>query len=133
MYELLNVGAGLTEPGPTFPAHGSYYLKLQFTLTLLYWSCLWAVKACFLSFFRRLTKGLKYCTWFWYFTAVIVALSYIGCVITYPISCSSFEVGKSNQLRSAMLIRYSSDRLFLPTRSKLQSFSLLTFRSFFAI
>lgn len=94
MYEVLDVGAGLEQPGATFLSDASFYLKLQFALTVLYWSCLWAVKACFLAFFHRLTKGLKYCRWAWWATVLITALSYIGCVITYPVSCSSFVIGK---------------------------------------
>lgn len=94
MYELLNVGAGLAIPGADFLPNASYYLKLQFALTMLYWSCLWAAKACFLSFFHRLVRGLKYCRWAWYATVVFTTLSYIGCVITYPVSCSSFVLGE---------------------------------------
>lgn len=93
MYELLNVISGVKKPGPTFYSDASYYLKAQFAQTILFWSCLWAVKGCFLAFFCRLTKGLKYCTWAWYATAVITFLTYVASVITYPISCSSFILG----------------------------------------
>lgn len=94
MYQVLNVGSGLEQPDASFMANASLFLKLQYALTMLYWSALWAVKACFLSFFHRLTKGLKYCRWAWWATVVITTLSYIGCVITYPVSCTSFVIGK---------------------------------------
>ncbi|KAL6721081.1 hypothetical protein ACLMJK_000181 [Lecanora helva] len=92
MYEVLNVGSGLEKPGASFMSDASEFLKLQYALTMLYWSTLWAVKACFLAFFHRLVKGLKYCRWAWWATVVITALSYAGCVITYPVSCTSFVI-----------------------------------------
>lgn len=93
MYQVLNVGAGLEMPSASFMSDSSFYLKMQFALTILYWSCLWAVKACFLAFFYRLTTGLQYCRWAWYAIVVVTTVSYIGCVITYPVSCSSFTIG----------------------------------------
>lgn len=83
MYQVLNVGAGLAEPDTDFMKNATFYLKLQFALTYLYWSCLWAVKACFLSFYHRLTKNLKYCRQVWWATVIISVLSYIGAIITY--------------------------------------------------
>ena len=95
MYEVLDVGSGLAQPTESIMPDGSFYLKMQYTLTMLYWSCLWAVKACFLAFLFRLTKGLRYLRWAWWATAVITALSYCGCVVTYPVSCSSFVLGET--------------------------------------
>ncbi len=66
MYLVLDVGSGLEKPDETFMSNASLFLKLQFALTILYWSALWAVKACFLAFFHRLTKGLRYVRWAWY-------------------------------------------------------------------
>ena len=82
MYQVLNVGAGLEEPAPDFLENATFYLKMQFALTYLYWSCLWAVKACFLAFYHRLTKNLKYCRQAWWTIVVITLLSYIGAMIT---------------------------------------------------
>lgn len=83
MYQVLNVGAGREEPDGAFMKNATSYLKLQFALTYLYWSCLWAVKACFLSFYHRLTKNLRYCRQAWWATVIITLLSYIGAIITY--------------------------------------------------
>ena len=44
MYEVLNVGAGLELPTLTFMPDASKYLKLQFAMTILFWSCIWSVK-----------------------------------------------------------------------------------------
>jgi hypothetical protein len=68
-----------------------FYLKLQFSQTIVYWTCLWAVKASFLAFFKPLTRNLKSHVIAWWFILVITVLAYAACVISYPISCSSFE------------------------------------------
>ena len=72
-----------------------FYIKMQFTETMLFWTCLWLVKASFLAFFKRLTTNVKAHYIAWWIIAVITGLSYIGAVITYPVSCTSFKVGKS--------------------------------------
>lgn len=68
--------------------------------------------ACFLAFYRRLTNGLKWCRWAWWATVVITTLSYIGSVITYPVSCSSFVIGECeapiNLYRSLVSLRFST-------------------------
>ena len=56
MYNLLEVATQRAKPGPTFMARSTFYLKCQFVSTVLFWSCLWAVKGCFLAFFFRLTN-----------------------------------------------------------------------------
>ena len=70
------------------------YIKLQFAATMLFWTCLWLVKASFLSFFKRLTTNVRGHQIAWWVIVVIVTLSYIGAAITYPVSCSKFEPGK---------------------------------------
>jgi hypothetical protein len=70
------------------------YLKLQFSATFLFWSCLWSVKASFLAFFKRLTNNLKAHVIAWWVIVGITVLAFVGCVISYPISCSSFEPSK---------------------------------------
>jgi hypothetical protein len=68
----------------------TFYMKLQFAETLLFWTCLWLVKASFLSFFKRLTTNVRGHYVAWWIITVITTLSYIGAVITYPVSCSQF-------------------------------------------
>ena len=67
------------------------FLKFQFAETFIFWTCLWAVKASFLAFFKRLTTNVRFHYAAWWVIVVITALAYIGCVITYPISCSDFS------------------------------------------
>lgn len=75
-------------------------MKLQFSATFLFWSCLWAVKGCFLAFFYKMTEGLRPQRIMLWVVAGITGLSYIGSVITYPVSCSKFELGGSFKARS---------------------------------
>lgn len=78
------------EPGVDIFASLVKFLKFQFGETLIFWTCLWAVKASFLAFFKRLTDNVKGHYLAWWIITVITGLAYIGCVITYPVSCSEF-------------------------------------------
>ena len=95
MYELLAVSVGQEVATPAFLARASFYLKCQFASTIMFWSCLWSVKASFLAFFRQLTAGLKWPRMAWWVVTVITTLAYIGSIITYPVSCTSFVLGRS--------------------------------------
>jgi hypothetical protein len=77
-----------------------FYIKMQFTETMVFWTCLWLVKASFLAFFKRLTTNVKAHYIAWWVIAVITGLSYIGAVITYPVSCSKFQPGELAQYHS---------------------------------
>lgn len=94
LYEILLLSAGLLIPDAGFMDRATFYLKCQFASTVLFWSCLWAVKGCFLAFFWRLTNQLTWPRRAWWVVAVITVLSYIGSVITYPVSCTSFVLGQ---------------------------------------
>ena len=72
----------------------SYFMKLQMAQYMVFWTCLWLVKASFLAFFRRLTNNLRRYVIAWWITVFITAISYCVAVITYPISCSSFKPRK---------------------------------------
>ena len=100
MYKILDVSTGRAKPGPAFMDRSSFYLKAQFASTVLFWSCLWAIKGCFLALFFRLTKQTKWPRLLWWVVAAITALSYLGSIITYPVSCTSFVLGKSSETKS---------------------------------
>ena len=102
MYKLLEVSNKVSAPGPDFMSNSSFYLKLQFANTILFWSVLWAVKGCFLAFFRRLTNQTKWPRVAWWVVATITLLAYIGSIITYPVSCTSFVLGKIEMSSLAM-------------------------------
>ncbi|KAK3673911.1 hypothetical protein LTR78_006113 [Recurvomyces mirabilis] len=112
MYDLLKYSHGLLIPGPEFMTRSTFYLKCQFASTVLFWSCLWTVKACFLAFFYQLSNQTLWPRRFWWAVAVITAISYVGCVITYPLSCTSFVLGQCekpiNIYLSAVSLRFST-------------------------
>ena len=95
-YELILVAVGREQATAAFMERASLYLKLQFASTMLFWSCLWAVKGCFLAFFHKMTEGLRPQRTMLWVVVAITALSYIGAVITYPVSCTSFVLGESD-------------------------------------
>ena len=72
----------------------SYFMKLQFTVTILFWTCLWLVKASFLAFFHRLTDNLRNYVRAWWCITIFTGLAYIASMITYPLACSSFQPRK---------------------------------------
>lgn len=94
MYELLDVGAGRAQLTPTFMLRASYYLKCQLASIVLFWTCLWSVKASFLAFFYQLTERLTWPRRAWWVLVVFTTLAFTASVISYPLSCTSFTVGK---------------------------------------
>jgi len=104
MYELLAVSVGREQPTPAFLQRGSYYLKCQFASTVLFWTCLWSVKASFLAFFFQLTKRLTWPRRAWWAVTVITALAFAGSVISYPLSCTSFTIGKCTSSHHCTLV-----------------------------
>lgn len=100
VYQLSRVASGITPPpttlegGAKFTADTNLYMRVQFALTLAFWTCLWVVKASFLAFFYPLSNGLKWDRRLWYAVTAFCVIGYIACVVSYPVSCSEFTVGK---------------------------------------
>jgi hypothetical protein len=88
---------GSKREAPPFDAFASltFFLKMQFAQSFIYWTCLWAVKASFLAFFKRLTTNLKGHIIAWWTIVAITVLGYAGSVISYPVSCASFQPCKT--------------------------------------
>lgn len=77
-----------------------YFLKLQFSIIILFWTSLWAVKLSFLVFYRNIIAGIPgYMIW-WKLTLVFTVLSYIGCQATNLKSCTPI----SNYFRIGVLV-----------------------------
>ncbi|KAI9817002.1 MAG: hypothetical protein M1826_001698 [Phylliscum demangeonii] len=112
LFLLNRIVAGQTPPPPDLQQVITTYLKVQFALTLLFWTGLWAVKFSFLAFFYKLGQGLRAQRIAWMLVVVFTALAFVGCLISYPIACSSFKAGDCNdQLhvqRSLISLRYST-------------------------
>jgi len=95
MCMILRVTAGLEMPDIlTIMPRSTFYLKCQFASTVLFWCNVWAVKASFLAFFRRLVKGVRKAEWAWWFTVAVTAAGFVVAVITCRISCTSFIAGE---------------------------------------
>src|SRR5450432_1776367 len=96
LFTMALVGSGQMYPPPEdFVETTELYLRLQFAITLAFWTCLWTVKASFLTLFFPLSNGLRWDRILWYIVATFVGIAYIVCVISYPISCSNFHLGKA--------------------------------------
>ena len=100
VYQLSRVASGMIPPpsdavsAAKFMTDTNLYMRVQFALTLSFWTCLWVVKASFLAFFYPLSNGLKWDRWLWYAVTAFCVSGYIACVVSYPVSCSEFTVGK---------------------------------------
>ncbi|TID24074.1 putative agmatinase 1 [Venturia nashicola] len=81
----------------------TFFLKMQFAQTFIYWTCLWSVKASLLAFFKRLTTNLKGHVIAWWVIIAITALGYIVSVVSYPVSCASFDPLGCTSQRNATL------------------------------
>ncbi|KAK6443509.1 hypothetical protein LTR95_000336 [Oleoguttula sp. CCFEE 5521] len=112
MYDIILLSVGALDPAPDFMERSTFYLKCQFASTMLFWSCLWAVKSSFLAFFWRLTHQIPTLRRLWWVAMAVTVVSYIGCVITYPVSCTSFILGACetpyNIHISLISLRYST-------------------------
>ncbi|KFZ19326.1 hypothetical protein V501_00713 [Pseudogymnoascus sp. VKM F-4519 (FW-2642)] len=82
MFNLVEITAGI-RPIPTTPeaeaifvSETELYLRMQFAITLAFWSCLWTVKASFLTLFYPLGNGLK-----------------LDRMLCYPVTCTGFTMG----------------------------------------
>jgi hypothetical protein len=95
MYDILAVAAsnGAFVPPANFMERSTFYLRCQFAATCLFWSCVWAVKASFLVFYKTLIDGLKYLPTIWWIIVGITSMSYVASIISYPVSCTSFTLG----------------------------------------
>lgn len=81
-----------------FKEQVEYFLKLQFSIIILFWTSLWAVKLSFLMFYRRIFAGLPGHMIWWKLIFVFTILAYLGCLVTNLKSCTPisnyFRIGK---------------------------------------
>ena len=81
-----------------FEDRADYYLRVQFGIIILFWTCVWAVKLSVLVFYKslydRLSRRYMYA---WWAVVVFVALTYVGCWALQFESCSPlmayFKIG----------------------------------------
>ncbi|PVH83588.1 hypothetical protein DL98DRAFT_585477 [Cadophora sp. DSE1049] len=109
VYRLSRVASGIS-PAPTdaiggakFVSDTNFYMRVQFAITLAFWTCIWVVKSSFLAFFFPLSDGLVWARRFWHAVAAFCVGGYIACVVSYPVSCSEFTVGSCGTVRNIEL------------------------------
>ncbi|RFU24353.1 hypothetical protein B7463_g11986, partial [Scytalidium lignicola] len=97
LFYVLRIAAGQLSP-PTTEAglqdlivKSEFVLKQSFASMICFWSCLWTVKASFLTFFYPLREGLTWDRRLWYTVVVFVSLSYITIIIDFPLTCGNVE------------------------------------------
>jgi hypothetical protein len=74
------------------------YLRLQFTVIGMFYSCLWSIKLSFMIFYRRFFKDLRDHMIAWWIVMVITLLTYLGAWLCMMFSTGSpqgfFNIGK---------------------------------------
>lgn len=99
LFYVLRIAAGViaaptTEAGLLdLVSKAEFILKQSFAGMICFWSCLWMVKASFLTFFYPLSEGLIWDRRLWYAVVTFVTLSYIAIMIDFPLTCGN---GKDN-------------------------------------
>lgn len=73
---------------PDFVDRAVLFLKLQFGIILLFWSCLWTVKLSLLFFLRRFFNGVNGIMPWWWAALIFTVLAYVGCWVTRKRPCS---------------------------------------------
>ena len=97
LFEMIRMAAGLIPDPTTLPEYETvvdkteFVLKQSFASMICFWSCLWMVKASFLTFFFPLSKGLIWDRRLWYAVTAFVCLSYIAIIIDFPLTCGNVE------------------------------------------
>ena len=129
LYLLIHVyGAvdtqGLSAIPPDFPAKLDFFFHAHMATNFAFWCCLWAIKASFLAFFRKLGHNVARQNVLWW---CALSITVIGFVINFaiwdykcsvgniPVStseCSPFRCVSSRRLlnfiqRAAYLLRHS--------------------------
>lgn len=75
------------------------FLKLQFAIIVLFWTCIWAVKISFLIWYKKLTDFPSNREMMWNLVTGFTVASYLGCWVTQLEACHPirhyFVSGKS--------------------------------------
>ena len=76
----------------TFEERADHYLKVQFAIIVLFWTCVWSVKLSILVFYKSLFDRLsRMYLYAWWAVVAFVALTYVGCWALQFESCSPLK------------------------------------------
>lgn len=88
LFEIHLISVGMQLPTAEFLATGTFFLKCQFAIIVLFWTTLWAVKLSFLMYYKNLFVGLpKHMQMSWWAVVIFSVLAYLGCWATQLASC----------------------------------------------
>ena len=105
MFDLDLAAAGKPPLSPEtmaiFEERANHYLRIQFGIIVLFWTCVWAVKLSILVFYKslfdRLSRRYLYA---WWAVVAFVALTYVGCWALQFEACSPlssyFKIGTAS-------------------------------------
>lgn len=95
MYKLMMVRAGLQAPDAGLPAVITRYYRLQFAHDMIFWTCLWCIKAAFLSLYWPMIAeqrtALRWQRQFFYGVVGLTLSAYLACLLPLPLACPSFS------------------------------------------
>ena len=101
------------ETAEEFEERADHYLRVQFAIIIVFWTCVWAVKLSILVFYKSLFDRLsrKY-LYAWWAVVAFVALTYVGCWAFQFKSCSPlgtyFKIGTKTRLVFQVTLKLTS-------------------------
>ncbi len=106
IFQIRRISQGEEPYTPDIGPSAHFFLKLQFAIIVLFWTCLWAVKMSFLMYYQTLFANLPGHLIWWTVACVFTSLSYLGCwaiqlAACYPIS-TYFTIGMNPTLRQVV-------------------------------
>lgn len=96
-----------------FKDRADRYLRIQFGIIILFWTCVWAVKLSILIFYKSLFDRLsRVYLYAWWAVVAFVALSYVGCWVLQFLSCkplgSYFNIGPNSTFAFSPFLKLTS-------------------------
>lgn len=88
LYELYAIGSGEKQMTVEFEGQYNTFMRYIAPATILFYSCLWAIKFSFLAFFLQLGSKVKAHRIWWYIVLVVTIGVYIASVADIDYGCS---------------------------------------------
>lgn len=87
MFEFEDIIRGRLAISSGFLDRADFFLRLQFAIIVLFWTCIWAVKVSFLVWYRKMMDVPTNRKIVWNLVTVFTVASYLGCWITQLDAC----------------------------------------------